>query len=223
MRSIVLLSGGLDSTVAMHWALKRGPVLAAVSVHYNQRHWVEIGQAGKLARAAKVPHEVEQLGARGVGLNAALTRGEGGIATAADAVVPCRNLALLTIAAAWLERLGADTIVTGFSLADAVDFPDCRPEFVRAAASAISVSLARRVFVQAPLIRLSKLDTLRLAKSLGCWGELAKTWTCYTPERADVRTGVVRACGKCPACVLRAKAFEDIGEPDPAAGKVVRA
>lgn len=222
-KQIVLLSGGLDSTIALYWAKARGDVLAAVSVHYNQRHWMEVSAAGHIARNAGVPHETEQLGARGIGIGAALVRDGDGIATAQDAVVPCRNLALLTVAGAWASKLGADHIVAGFSLADARDFPDCRPAFVRAASTAISLSLGRKVTVCAPLINVSKVDSLAMAEELGCWGVLGKTWTCYTPQRVGARTGHVRQCGECPACVTRAKAFADFGKADPAAGKEVRA
>lgn len=222
MKAIVLLSGGLDSTVALHWAKVRGDVLAAVTVNYNQRHWVEIAQAARIAREAGVRHEHEQLGARGLGLSA-LSSSSGAIDTAAAAVVPCRNLAMLTIAATWLDKLGADSLVVGFCMADALDFPDCRPAFVRAAGAAISLSLGRKVLVHAPLVTKSKVQTLEMARALGCWDALGKTWTCYTPEKAAERTGIVRPCGKCPACTVRARAFADFGEPDPAAGKVVRA
>lgn len=223
MKQIVLLSGGLDSTIALYWALTRGEVLAAISVHYNQRRWMEVAAAERIARKAGVPHEIEQLGARGIGLGASLVRDGAGIVTAQDAVVACRNLALLTIAGAWADKLGASHIVAGFSLADAKTFPDCRPAFVRAAATAISLSLDRKVSISAPLIGVSKVDSLRLAEKLGCWDELGKTWSCYTPRKVAIRTGHVVPCGECPACTVRARAFSEYGKPDPAAGKEVRA
>jgi 7-cyano-7-deazaguanine synthase len=184
---------------------------------------MEVSMAARIAREAGVAHEIEQLGARGIGIGAALERDGEGIVTAQDAVVPCRNLALLTVAAAWASKLEAEDIVAGFSMADARDFPDCRPAFVRAASSAISLSLDRKVTIRAPLIRVSKVDSLKMADGLGCWDVLSKTWTCYTPQRVAVRTGHVRPCGECPACVTRAKAFADYGKPDPAAGREVRA
>lgn len=222
-KQIVLLSGGLDSTIALYWALSRGEVSAAISVQYGQRHWVELAQAERIARIAGVPHHSEQLGALGVGVGAALLRDGQGIVSAQAAVVPCRNLALLTLAGAWAQSLSADSIVVGFCGADARDFADCRPAFVRAAASAISLSLGRRIRIHAPLIGLSKAESIALADELGRWDALAKTWTCYTPKRVAVRTGHVRACGECPACVSRAAGFAEYGKNDPAAGREVRA
>jgi 7-cyano-7-deazaguanine synthase len=223
MKSIVLLSGGLDSTVALYWAKSQGEVLAAVTVHYNQRHWVEVAQAGHIARRAGVRHEIDQLGGRGVGLGSALGSSTGAISTAADAVVPCRNLALLTLAAGWMEKVGGDSLVVGFSRDDAAVFADCRPPFVRAASSAIGLSLGRRVRIHAPLIAKNKVETLQLAEDLGCFSELKLTWTCYTPDKVSERAGHVRACGTCPSCTLRSSAFTAYGKLDPAADREVRA
>lgn len=223
MRSIVLFSGGMDSTIALHWALSRGEVAAALTIEYAQRHWVEIAQAKRIARRAKVRHEIEHLGGKGIGLGVALTDKSGPIQDAAAAVVPMRNLMFLSVAAAWAERLHADTIVTGFSKEDHDEFPDCRWAFVRAATDAISLSLDRPIRVLPPFLHESKVDALRVAKTLpDCWHALGLSWTCYTPDKAGPNTGHVRACGKCPACVRRAAAFEALGEPDPAAGKEFR-
>ncbi len=214
MRSVILFSGGLDSTIALYWALAQGDVLAAVSVDYSQRHKVELAQAVRIAKLAGVAHKIEHLGGNGAGV--ALTTSDVGISTAASAVVPCRNLALLTVAAGWLERLGGDTLVAGFSQADAADFPDCRPPFVRAAATAISLSLSRHVRIATPVISATKAVALRMAQGLGCWDAIGQTWTCYTPASVPGRHGYVRPCGACPSCVVRAKAFAAIGETDPA-------
>lgn len=223
MKSVVLFSGGMDSTIALHWALSRGEVAAALTVEYAQRHWVEIAQAKKIARRAKVRHEIEHLGGKGIGLGVALTDKSGPIPSAAAAIVPMRNMMFLSIAAAWAERLGADTIVVGFSREDVDDFPDCRLAFVRAATDAISLSLDRPVRVLPPFIHETKADSLRLAKMLpDCWHALGMSWTCYTPEKAGANVGHVRACGTCPACVRRAAAFDALGEFDPAAGKEFR-
>jgi 7-cyano-7-deazaguanine synthase len=222
MRSIVLLSGGLDSTVALYWAKQAGEIAAAITFNYNQRHWVEIAQAGHVAREAKVRHEIEQIGAGGIGLRGP-TPTQTPIESFAQAVVPCRNLVFIAVAAAWAEKLLADTLVVGFSLADAESFADCREDFVSAAAKAVSLSLGQEMLIQAPLLERSKIDTLRLAREVGCWEALRHTWTCYTPERVSARAGHVRPCGACPACTTRAEAFNAFGELDPAAGREVRA
>jgi 7-cyano-7-deazaguanine synthase len=222
MRSIVLLSGGLDSTVALYWAKKHTDIAAALTLNYNQRHWVEIAQAGRIVREAGVKHQIDHIGAAGIGLRG-LAANAAPVETFQAAVVPCRNLLFLTIAATWAEKLEADSIIVGFSQADAADFPDCRRDFLLAAEKAINLSLYRPLHLCAPLIEMNKKETLTRAKDLGCWEALRFTWTCYTPERAGERTGHVRPCGVCPACRARAQAFADFGEPDPAAGREVRA
>jgi 7-cyano-7-deazaguanine synthase len=63
-RAIVLLSGGMDSTIALYWAMQRFEVAAAMTFNYGQRHWVEVAQATKIARAANVEHIHETRWAR---------------------------------------------------------------------------------------------------------------------------------------------------------------
>jgi 7-cyano-7-deazaguanine synthase len=219
-KSIVLLSGGVDSTIALHWAKAHGEVLIALTIDYAQRHWVEMRQAARIARKAGVPHEIDTLGARGLGVRALLARPSGEIATAKDAVVPCRNMLLLGLAGVWAETLGADSIVVGFSQDDAETFHDCRPPFIRTAADAISHSLGHRIRIRAPLVSQRKHQSLELAKSLpGCWDGLALSWTCYSPTQLGNK-GHVKPCGVCPSCTLRAEAFAKAGYEDPAPGEI---
>jgi 7-cyano-7-deazaguanine synthase len=219
-RSVVLFSGGVDSTIALHWAKAHGEVLVALTIDYAQRHWVEVRQAARIARKAGVPHEIETLGARGLGARALLARQSGEIATAKDAVVPCRNMLFLGLAAVWAETLGADSIVVGFSLDDAATFHDCRPPFIRSAADTISHSLGHRIRIRAPLVSQQKHQSLELAKSMpGCWDGLALSWTCYSPVQLGNK-GHVKPCGVCPSCVLRAESFAKAGLEDPAAPEI---
>lgn len=217
---IVLLSGGVDSTIALFWAKAHGEALLALTIDYAQRHWVELRQAARIARRAGVKHEIDTLGARGLGIRGALARPSGDIATAKDAIVPCRNMLLLGLAGVWAETLEADSIVVGFSLDDAATFHDCRPPFIRLAADAISASLGHRIRIRAPLVGQRKHQSLELAKSLdGCWEALALSWTCYSPVQLDNK-GHVKPCGICPSCTLRAEAFANAGFEDPSPAEI---
>jgi 7-cyano-7-deazaguanine synthase len=198
-RSVVLFSGGVDSTIALHWAKAHGEVLVALTIDYAQRHWVEVRQAARIARKAGVPHEIETLGARGLGARALLARQGGEIATSKDAIVPCRNMLFLGLAAT---------------------FHDCRPPFIRSAADTISHSLGHRIRIRAPLVSQQKHQSLELAKSLpGCWDGLALSWTCYSPVQIGNK-GHVKPCGVCPSCVLRVESFTRAGLEDPAAPEI---
>jgi 7-cyano-7-deazaguanine synthase len=219
LNTLVLLSGGLDSTVALHWAREHSNVLACLSVDYDQRHRVELVQAARIAEQLNIPFVQQSV----VGLLGG-TAGRSAIHTAADAVTPMRNLTLLTTAARLAHELGATSIVSGFCAADAADFPDCRPAFVRAATDAISLSLGYSMKVICPLIGASKIQTLHLATTLrGCWEMLGQTWSCYSPALVP-GTRQYSACSICPACTTRSAAFRDFGgRVDPAAGLLVAA
>lgn len=220
MTSVVLLSGGLDSTVAAFFAAQQGPV-HALSVEYGQRHWCELACARRIAKkVGAVSHEIVNFGMRGIGLPSSLT-GAGD-----SPIVPGRNTFMLTLAAARAQVVGATRIVIGCSGDDAADFPDCRAPYLMAAQSMLRLAYdLPDLVVCAPLVDRSKAQTLAMARSLGdeCWNALRLTWTCYAPTKAGGTSGKWLACGSCKSCALRAKGFAEAGETDPALGVEVAA
>lgn len=207
MTTVVLLSGGQDSTTCLHWALNRGGPVVSVCFDYGQRHARELVSAARVAEAAAVPlHRIELRFLA----PSALTSAEP-IGTRPDGLpttfVPGRNAAFLALAAG----LG-DELIIGCSAVDYSGYPDCRPEFLTKQAEALSLALAKDILILAPLIDRSKAQTVALAARLGpdAWRALGMTWTCYQ--------GGDEPCGTCPACVLRIKGFAEAGMPDPAFG-----
>jgi len=71
--------------------------------------------------------------------------------------------------------------------------------------SLLSLNRRRPVTVEAPLLRNSKADNVKLGLSLGV--DFGMTWSCYRGETL--------ACGRCPTCVERLNAFKQAGMPDP--------
>jgi 7-cyano-7-deazaguanine synthase len=130
--------------------------------------------------------------------------------------VPARNAIFLSIALAWAEVLGARDIFLGVNALDYSGYPDCRPEFLRAFEKLASVATAagtergERFTLHAPLLTLTKAGIVRRARELGV--DLALTHTCYDPILARERW---LACGRCDACRLRLKGFEEAGVADP--------
>jgi 7-cyano-7-deazaguanine synthase len=236
--TLVLLSGGQDSTtvLAMRLATKRPrePV-HALTIDYGQRHRIELDAARRIAKHFEVPHEVVEVR---FPAPSALT-GDGDVgATRPDGLpatfVPGRNLHFLMVAAAHAHARGLRDVVIGASHIDYSGYPDCRPVFTRHAQSAIQSALdAPTLTVEAPLVYSSKADTVRKMHALGAhaWAGLALSWTCYDPQpKWRTFTHVegepeLRPCGRCPACVLRAKGFAEADLDDPAlsAGAQARA
>ena len=224
--SIVLLSGGQDSTTCLAWAKQRlRGETRCVAFDYGQRHRVELEQAARIADIFEVPLELLEVGVlRDLG-GAALTDDEvdvqakatedGGNVHAArhglpSTFVPGRNMLFLTLAAAYGARFGIYNLVTGVCQQDRAGYPDCRSEFVWAAQLALTRALDERVTIHAPLLRRSKGETWQLARELGILDTvIEETHTCYHGNRVTMHPWG-RGCGECPACVERAKGFVEL-------------
>ena len=126
--------------------------------------------------------------------------------------VPARNTIMLSIALGWAEILEADKIVLGVSAIDYSHYPDCRPEYIQAYQAMATLATKRGVegnpiLIEAPLLHLSKADTIKLGLSLGL--DYGMTVSCYRANHEGF------ACGECSSCVLRKKGFHDAQVPDP--------
>jgi 7-cyano-7-deazaguanine synthase len=212
MRSVVLLSGGMDSAIALHWALRehgRGEV-AALAIDYGQRHRIELVRASVIAARAGVP--VVRVEALLPWTGTSLTRG--GALDHDRVVVPGRNTILLTLAAARALSYGADRVVIGCCQDDAERFPDCRPQYLRVAERALSLGLGVPFAIDAPLVHRSKAAAIALMRELGeaCEQAVARSWSCYDPQDAGARSPT--PCGRCLACEHRARGFAEAGVRD---------
>jgi 7-cyano-7-deazaguanine synthase len=220
--AVVLLSGGQDSTTCLYWALQRFEKVHTMSVFYGQRHAPEIDAAAVIAKAAH-SHQVLLLPLQQVTSSALIDSRlqilpSGGHADAAapdglpTSFVPGRNMIMLSFAAALAVSVGARAIVTGVCETDYSGYPDCREDFVQSMQTTINLAMPSsiRLEILAPLMHLTKAQTIVLARMLGpaCWDALALTVTCYEGKRPG--------CGECPACKLRAQGFAQAGEEDPA-------
>lgn len=211
-RALILLSG-LDSAVALHWALDAFPSVEALSFWYGQPHAAaEVAAAQEIARRRGVPWVGLNIAEAVRGLNTIAPAAPGLAGGVSRANLPARNAILLSVAAAHAARAAPDqrtTLVIGANVDDALGFPDCRPPFLKAAGEALSAALAgvAEVSVRAPWVEM-------------CYRKAAIVrWAAGRPEAlADARLAVscyrgVR-CGQCDACALRAAAFQTAGVDD---------
>jgi 7-cyano-7-deazaguanine synthase len=121
--------------------------------------------------------------------------------------VPGRNLVFLTFAAAFAYQREIPNLVTGVAQTDYSGYPDCRESTLIALERALSLGMEFDFKLHTPLMSLSKQATVELAVNLGAMPAMALTHTCYEGMRPP--------CGRCPACVLRAKGFAEAGVEDP--------
>ena len=210
---VVLFSGGMDSTAALAWSAERGPVAAALSVNYGQRHSVEIERAKEIAALYNVPHLVLDMTSWGSLLSgSALTDSsvevpDGHYAedNMAVTVVPNRNATMLMAAVGVAESLGAQSVVTAVHAGDHTVYADCRPEFITSAAQTALQGTDGRVTIEAPFVHLSKADIAKVGSKLNAPFHLS--WSCYK--------GGETQCGTCGTCVERIEAFELANVTDP--------
>ncbi|MGH2668703.1 MAG: 7-cyano-7-deazaguanine synthase QueC, partial [bacterium] len=193
MRSaVVLLSGGLDSTVTAAQAIADGFELHALTVAYGQRHARELEAARAVASAlGAATHTVldVDLAAFGgsaltdEGIPVPLDRDESRMASGIPPTyVPARNTVLLALALALAEARDADAIYIGANAVDYSGYPDCRPEFLEQFERTANLGTKRGVEgrpfrIVAPLVRLTKADIVRLGAKLKA--PFGLTWSCY--------------------------------------------
>lgn len=197
-KAIILLSGGLDSTVSAAIARRRCRPLFALTFDYGQRAArMEIAAARRICRVLKIEHKVVRLPFfADLGGLALLRYGAGSKQAAArlervpDVWVPNRNGLFVNIAATYAEYHGAGLIVTGFNREEARAFPDNSPAFVAAVNRALRHSTRRRVKVISYVAAQTKREIYRLGQRYGAPLELI--YSCYAGGRT--------MCGKCASC-----------------------
>ena len=220
--AVVLLSGGLDSATAAALAKAEGFSLYGLTVDYGQRNRWELEAACWLAEFLQMrEHRIVRLDLAGL-LPSALTApipvpkdrspaeiGQGIPVT----YVPARNTILLALALGYAEVVGAADIFLGVHAVDYSGYPDCRPEFLEAfehlanLATQASLEGRLRFRIHAPLLGCSKAEIIRRGVALGL--DYRLTSSCYDPGPRGV------PCGRCDACILRRRGFQEAGLEDP--------
>jgi 7-cyano-7-deazaguanine synthase len=224
-KTVVLLSGGMDSCVSTAIARERHGAgnIALVHAGYGQRtqererrafeeiadfygvserlvvqldHFRAIGGSALTDKNISVPEN--ELGAPG-------PHGS----TIPVTYVPFRNAHFLSVAVSWAESIGAGAIYIGAVAEDSSGYPDCRPEYYRVFQKLIRAGTRpeTQIEIVTPVITLKKSEIVR--RGIELKAPLHLTWSCYKNEDT--------ACGACDSCLLRLRAFAEAGVPDPIA------
>jgi 7-cyano-7-deazaguanine synthase len=213
-KAVVLLSGGIDSAVTLHWTFRHGHAALPVTFDYHDRPAAELRALDALLADARARgfeaapiqrfplpflREVEDMRPAPPHLRGA-----------PEGYIPARNLVFYAIAASLAESQGAQLIVGGHNGIDPKKFPDSSPSFfadVNALLPRAAWSHRRAPFeVAVPISGKSKADVIRLGLE---WGvPFERTWSCY-------HDGALH-CGACGSCAERRQAFAEVGARDPA-------
>ncbi len=218
-KAVVLLSGGLDSSTALVWALReKAWDCHTVSFDYGQRHRIELEASARVAESMGIAdHRVLHVDLAAIG-GSALTdridvpRDQGKTGAIPVTYVPARNLTFLSIATALAECIGACRLVIGANIVDYSGYPDCRPEFFKAFVKTVRLGTragveGRPFSIETPLIQMKKSEIIAMGLRLGL--DYGLTHSCYDPAPDG------RPCGHCDSCHFRRLGFAELGMKDP--------
>lgn len=213
MKAIVVLSGGMDSVTALHWAMKNHEVVKTISFNYGSKHNDEEYKFAKIQSdmlgVENVRVDLLEIGKH---LKSDLLKSGGDIPEGHYAdpsmkrtVVPFRNGVMLSIAAAIAESSEAQIIILGNHFGDHAIYPDCRKDFIVPMNEAIKNGTYAEIQIVAPFTEIGKHDIAKIGNDLGV--DFSLTYSCYN--------GRENHCGKCGTCFERKEAFALAGLPDP--------
>lgn len=213
---VVVLSGGFDSGILTFYAVHQGHEVYAITFDYGQKCRKEIEAAEKIGRLAGVKdHKFIQVDLKSIG-GSSLTVDTMDIPDeeSTDSIfehgldvttyVPSRNTIFLSIAAAYAEVVGAESVYYGALKDDYLLAPDCGVDYINAFNEVLKVGTnagihGNTIKVEAPFIVYDKKDVAKIALKLGIPFEI--TWSCF-------RNGD-EPCGKCESCILKEEAIRE--------------
>ncbi len=214
--AVCLVSGGMDSLVALALARQKTSDIALLHVNYGHltesrelKAFTEIADYYGIRRRLVVDigylHEIG--GSALTDPSIPLPAGRLDRPEIPVSYVPFRNANLLAAATSWAEVLSATEIYIGAVEEDSSGYPDCRESFFRAFNLVIREGTRpeTRIRIVAPLLHLSKKQIVKTGVELKVPFHL--TWSCYCASEL--------ACGTCDSCLLRLKGFSEAGVADP--------
>tara|TARA_A100001015_G_scaffold274379_1_gene330677 strand:+ start:3993 stop:4736 length:744 start_codon:yes stop_codon:yes gene_type:complete len=210
--TILIYSGGLDSTVLLCQLLSQGIETRCLSIDYGQKHKKELQSASEICNQLKVEHKCIDLSSLNqlfqnsslINENDAIPEGHYEQETMKATVVPNRNMILLSLATAWAISTKSTHVSYAAHAGDHAIYPDCRESFAQAMNEALNLCDWNSVQLHRPFVNLTKADICKLGNDLSV--PFTKTWSCYK--------GGEHHCGRCGTCIERREAFHLAGVED---------
>ena len=213
-KSVILLSGGLDSLVSLGLASQKYNVKLALTFDYGQKAaQTEIKASSKICEYYNIEHKVIKLDflkditKTSLCSEEAVPTGDGLLNpsdSAKNVWVPNRNGVFVNIAAAYADSFKIDYVVIGANKEEAVTFTDNSEQFIVDVNEALESSTNYDVKVIAPLIDMDKNQIVKKAIELNV--PLKDINSCYNASE--------KHCGKCESCSRLKRSLENAGAFD---------
>jgi len=221
MKTLVIFSGGQDSTTCLYWALKekiRWNEVEAITFNYGQKHSIEIEQSKIICKKENIKQTIIDISFLDTLVESALTS-NGDVNKINDkglpaSFVPNRNQLFITLAHAYAQKIKAKILIGGMCETDYSGYPDCRRDFIDSIALASNIGSDSDIIIETPLMYLDKAETFKLANNTGHLKEIIElSHTCYNGVRNELHMWGY-GCNDCPACYLRRKGYYKFLELD---------
>lgn len=220
-KAVILLSGGMDSTVCVAEAINDQFEPCTLHVNYGQRtEMKELESFNAVSDYFNVKHrlvtDIKHLVAIG---GSSLTDKKIEVSKAdltnqeiPTSYVPFRNANILSIAVSWAEVIGANAIYIGAVEEDSSGYPDCRKSFFEQYEKMVELGTkpSTQIKIKTPIIHLKKSEIVKRGLELNVPFKL--TWSCYQSQ--------TEACGVCDSCALRLRGFHLAQTSDPIPYKI---
>jgi len=212
IKTVIIFSGGMDSTTLLYKLLEEGKEVRAISFNYGQRHVKELEAAERTCKKLKIDHKIvdisfikELISNSALTGNIAVPHGHYESENMILTVVPNRNMIMASIAIGYAVNLDFDEVALGIHSGDHAIYPDCRPIFIECLTRIAMHANFKQIDVCTPFLYLDKGDIASIGKHLGV--DYSLTWTCYEGKK--------KPCRKCGACREREEAFKKAQLEDP--------
>ena len=215
-KSIVLLSGGLDSAVSLAAKNAENNKILCLFFDYGQKSMeFEKNAAKNLAEYYKTDFKIIKLDWLKEITKSALVNPDNSVPDADtydmddDAInknlwIPNRNGLFVNIAACYADSFNYDEIIIGANEEEAKSFKDNSQNFIDSVENSLKFSANGNIKVISPLIKMNKSDIIILGKKLNLPFSLIRS--CYNNTRYH--------CGKCESCVRLLKALKEINDEE---------
>lgn len=209
--SIIVLSGGLDSTTLLYEYQEK--IALAVTFDYGSTHNAREIRCARInceklgIRHLVIPLDFMHQYFKSSLLETAEDIPEGNYddENMRSTVVPFRNGIMLSIACGLAESYGLHRVLIANHSGDHAIYPDCRPGFVNAMSQAMQAGTYEGIEIFAPYTLIDKAEIVRHGAQLGV--DYAQTYSCYK--------GGEHHCGRCGTCRERKEAMLLAGIEDP--------